>query len=442
MTFATLCNPDFLSACGRPARLLTLASACLLAAFLPAKAASDTSIGKPSGSMRELSVTATTPGTDRQLSPDTPLLVTVSLDSQQLKLYRGDQLITQSNISSGKSGHATPRGIYSVLEKKRFHRSNIYSNAPMPFMQRLTWSGIALHASNHVPSWPASHGCIRMPGGFAEELFGLTARGMHVVIADEAVKPRFIHHPSLFQPNRSDAVIASLRETIDISQASPVEGTGDEEQSATIEPPEPLRIYVTRITRREITRHLQIALNELGHDAGEVDGLYGRSTAAAVISFQKANDLAPTGMLSDELLDAVYAKSTLEPPARTILYVRRGHEPLFEAPVELSEPEKPLGTHLFVASPMAGQSRSLEWYAVSPQSRIPRSVQRDHELALDEPGQKIATDPATALDRLEMDAVTRARIASLIVPGSSFAISDNGWGTETGKGTDFIVQIH
>ncbi len=121
-----------------------------------------------------------------------PLHVVVSLQDQYLKVYRGRELVTQSNISSGKAGNDTPTGVFSVLQKNRHHRSNIYSNAPMPFMQRLTWSGIALHASNHVPDHPASHGCIRLPHKFAGELFRLDTRGMHVVIEKNPQIPHSI----------------------------------------------------------------------------------------------------------------------------------------------------------------------------------------------------------------------------------------------------------
>ncbi len=128
------------------------------------------------------------------------LQIIVSKDTQSLAVYDGDKVIATSKVSTGKEGHDTPTGIFSILEKQKFHRSNIYSNAPMPWMQRLTWSGIALHESDSVPRRPASHGCVRLPGAFARELYGMTERGVHVIIADAAVEPRVISHPDLFQP--------------------------------------------------------------------------------------------------------------------------------------------------------------------------------------------------------------------------------------------------
>jgi lipoprotein-anchoring transpeptidase ErfK/SrfK len=124
----------------------------------------------------------------------------VSKDTQTLVVYDGDQVVTTSNISSGKRGHTTPSGIFSILEKRKTHFSNLYDSAPMPWMQRITWSGVALHESHHVPRYPASHGCVRMPRAFAKELFSMTKRGFHVVITDREVAPHAVVDADLFMP--------------------------------------------------------------------------------------------------------------------------------------------------------------------------------------------------------------------------------------------------
>ncbi|MCF3643264.1 L,D-transpeptidase family protein, partial [Rhizobium sp. TRM95111] len=134
-----------------------------------------------------------------------PLQIIVSKDLQSLKVYDGDTIVATSNVSTGKAGHSTPTGIFSILEKKRTHFSNLYDSAPMPFMQRLTWSGIALHASNSVPAYPASHGCVRLPNDFARTLYGLTRRGGHVLISDREVTPARIGHPLLFRPKAAES---------------------------------------------------------------------------------------------------------------------------------------------------------------------------------------------------------------------------------------------
>lgn len=117
-----------------------------------------------------------------------PVLIVVNIGLQQLYVYRGDRLVGAATVSTGKAGNDTPVGTFEILQKKEMHRSNLYDDAPMPFMQRLTWDGIAIHAGAN-PGYPASHGCVRVPGAFAKKLFGITALGAKVVISDYAVTP-------------------------------------------------------------------------------------------------------------------------------------------------------------------------------------------------------------------------------------------------------------
>ena len=114
-------------------------------------------------------------------TPRGPLLAVISIARQRLHLYDGKGLVAQSLVSTGMMGYGTPTGVFSVLQKRRYHESNIYSGAPMPFMQRLTWSGIALHAGV-LPGFPASHGCIRLPAKFASKLYQVTGVGTPVLI--------------------------------------------------------------------------------------------------------------------------------------------------------------------------------------------------------------------------------------------------------------------
>jgi len=128
-----------------------------------------------------------------------PMTLIVSLSAQKVDIYRGTTLITTSAVSTGMPGHATKAGVFTILEKKRHHHSNIYSGAPMPWMNRITWSGTALHAGI-VPGYPASHGCIRLPYSFAPKMFKITTVGEHVVVAKGRPTPEMIEHPALFQP--------------------------------------------------------------------------------------------------------------------------------------------------------------------------------------------------------------------------------------------------
>ena len=134
-----------------------------------------------------------------EAAPDGPVLMVVNLATQRALLFRNGVPIGASTISSGKPGHETPTGVFTVLEKKREHYSKTYNNAPMPNMQRLTWKGIALHAGN-LPGYPASHGCIRLPMQFSSLLFGATRLGMTVIITSLPVEPRQSAAPDIAAP--------------------------------------------------------------------------------------------------------------------------------------------------------------------------------------------------------------------------------------------------
>src|SRR6185437_1848345 len=128
-----------------------------------------------------------------------PLTLVISLKDQEMDVYRGATLVTTTKVSTGTPIYPTKAGIFSILEKQRYHHSNMYSAAPMPWMQRLTWSGTALHGGI-VPGYPASHGCIRLPFSFAPKLFEVTTGGENVVVAYDPTKPRFVEHSVLFEP--------------------------------------------------------------------------------------------------------------------------------------------------------------------------------------------------------------------------------------------------
>jgi hypothetical protein len=125
-----------------------------------------------------------------------PLLAVVAISGQRITLHDAHGSVSSAPISTGRPGHGTPTGIFSVLQKARWHTSNIYSGAPMPYMQRLTWSGIALHAG-HLPGYPASHGCIRLPESYAANLFATTRIGARVVVSPSDTEPYAVDHPLL-----------------------------------------------------------------------------------------------------------------------------------------------------------------------------------------------------------------------------------------------------
>ena len=134
-----------------------------------------------------------------QIAPAGPIVLVISLDEQRAYVYRNGIAIGVSTISSGKEGKETPAGVFTILQKNKDHRSNLYNNAPMPYMQRLTWDGIALHGGN-LPGYPASHGCVRLPQAFAEKLFAVTQRGDTVVVANAKASPASVVHPAVLAP--------------------------------------------------------------------------------------------------------------------------------------------------------------------------------------------------------------------------------------------------
>ena len=158
----------------------------------PSSHTKGTPTGKPKGPLK--------PGEywwNPKISPAGPVVLLVSIPLQTMHVYRNGILVGRTSISSGTKGHNTPTGVFTILEKKQTHRSKKYDNAPMPNMQRLTWSGIAMHSGN-LPGYPASHGCIRMPYDFSTLLFGITGSGGTVVIGDDVkAQPHFAANPGV-----------------------------------------------------------------------------------------------------------------------------------------------------------------------------------------------------------------------------------------------------
>lgn len=366
------------------------------------------------------------------LAKDAPLQIVVSLKEQYLKVYQAGEVVAQSKISSGKRGHVTPTGIFSVLHKRRYHRSNIYSGAPMPYMQRLTWSGIALHASNSVPRYPASHGCVRLPNRFARQLFSMNTNGAHVVIEYEPGVPTKVHSPHLPQPQKFWTPDAEndpwVNAHIASSNAGFVLGRTDL----------PVRILFTRRTYKEDLFEVQRLLNKLNYDAGVVDGIMGPATWRAIAGFQTDNAMEATGKIDSDLLESLYEQAMETRPANGVVHVRQHQATIFTAPIEIEQPELPIGSHLLLATEATEQNGELEWMHMALNDRIHRKITPSASEKLDT---STAHRPLEkALSRLKMKPRVVRQIARLIGEGASISISDNGLSMETGEtGTDFIV---
>ena len=331
--------------------------------------------------------------------PKGPLQIIISIEDQRISLYDNGKLIARSSVSTGVPSHPTPLGIFTVISKQRWHRSNIYSDAPMPYMQRITWSGIALHAGV-LPGYPASHGCIRLTDSFATQLWHFTKRGTRVIIARDDVRPFEIRNPHLFVS----------RSTVSGSPESQVAAAaaGSITAAATYTP----------------------LISDVG--AQEATSLSVPKSHAGGAALQKASPIS------------VFVSRKLGK-----LLVRQDFTPLFDVPVKIQNPEEPLGTHLFTAMASQNEGPAIRWTVVSmPEgfSRSPGARQKSHKERM-EP--TIATAPAVpptdksnaALNRIEIPQDAFERISDLITPGSSLIVSDRGMSDETGSDTDFIVEM-
>src|SRR5882762_7557989 len=180
-----------------------LAMAALMAALAALVATGDHASARGGRSDRAVEVI-------EQRTAGEPVMAIVSLSSQRITVYDAKGWILRAPVSSSQKGRETPAGIFSVIQKEEEHYSNLYDDAYMPHMQRITWSGIALHGGV-LPGRPASHGCVRMPYDFAARLFDATAMGIRVIVAPSDVAPVEIAHPVLFQPKPGSVALVAAR---------------------------------------------------------------------------------------------------------------------------------------------------------------------------------------------------------------------------------------
>jgi hypothetical protein len=235
--------------------------------------------------------------------PGAPILAIVSLGDQRVSIYDGDgRRILQAPVSTGQTGLETPAGIYSVVQKKEVHQSNVYEDGNMPFMQRITWTGIALHAGV-LPGYPASHGCVRMPHAFAQHLFGLTDIGLRVIILRDDVAPTEIEHPALFKPDprRTELALA----TPPVSDRPPAVRLG-------VTPADVARIPGS-------ARQLQILKSIAEVKVAEAGAATKKATEARQVAARKAAEAAPAARaLRMAEANAAKAEEILKGAERTL----------------------------------------------------------------------------------------------------------------------------
>jgi L,D-transpeptidase-like protein len=334
--------------------------------------------------------------------PQGPLHIIVSIAKQQVTVYANGTLVGRAPVSTGMPDHPTPMGIFTVISKSRWHVSNIYSGAPMPYMQRITWSGIALHAGK-LPGYPASHGCIRLPEHFAARLWGLSKTGARVIVARDEVAPVAIAHPRLPVPPKpqnkpADAMVA----------AAPSE-------------------------KIELVANAEIA-GKVGDGMKEIGAIKPAPPEDIVQAMPRPQRQGPVQVFVSRKQGKVF--------------VRQDFKPIFEAPVTIAEPDRPLGTHVFTAMRIQEDGAAMQWTAMTIPSGYARARDREGKRGTKlsrakqeafAPELAAAPTAVAALDRIEMPQAAIDRIAGLLAVGSALIVSDNPLSDETGIGTDFIV---
>jgi hypothetical protein len=323
-----------------------------------------------------------------------PFQIVVEITKQQVALYGQDGFIVRAGISTGMPGHPTPLGVFTVISKAKWHQSNIYSGAPMPFMQRITWSGIAMHAGPR-PGYPASHGCIRLPEDFAIRLFHTTKVGARVIVTREPAAPVEIAHPKLFVPTKpAEKTLAFAAETT--KAVSGADAPGAARPAAA--------------TTTDVTSIMAVPPLEQKPASGPPRAI------SVFVSLKQSR-----------------------------VFVRQGFEALFDLPVTIAAPERPLGTHVFTAMSLKDDGKAMRWTAVSIASgyrhRVSHADKRHHgrKTAEADDAQPAASTAAEALDRITLPGEAIERISALLLPGSSLIVSDNALSDETDADTDFIV---
>jgi hypothetical protein len=359
--------------------------------------------------------------------PSGPLTIVVSIGSQHVSLYADGAFVGRGPVSTGMHGHPTPVGIFTVIQKDRYHRSNIYSAAPMPFMQRITWSGVAIH-QGVLPGYPASHGCIRTSADFAVRLWGITKLGARVIVARSDPAPAAIANPHLFAPRSDPApdpkpepAVASAPAATRVVLPAADRGLADPDDfdnPGDIRGSEPIRASVA-----ESADPPAINVAKAAADAG-----------------MQAEAARKPGAVS-----AFVSRKTGR------LYVRQNYQPLFDVPVEIRDPERPLGTHVFTALEPDKDGKSMRWSVVTIPGEAPIRAEhqarhggrksrqeREPEVFEDRP----SSSAGEALNRIEMPQEAIERVSELLTPGSSLIVSDRPMSDETGRDTDFIILTH
>ena len=401
---------------------------------------------------------ATAPRTAGEL-----LMAIVSIKTQHVTLYDAEGWVLRAPVSTGVKGRETPAGVFAVVERKEDHRSNMYDDAHMPHLQRITWNGVALHGGP-LPGYAASHGCVRLPFGFAQRLFDKTRIGMRVIISPNDAAPVDIAHAALIQPKAEAIAAAPERaQTLAREQAEAAKAADAAKKAASAAPREAnaAAAALRNATSAKTRADAELAAAEKALAAATADETKTRAEERkakaekaasdaktkfdeATATAQAKKDAAASAKESIKTAEArkaasakaaLDAKLALEPVSIYIsratqkIYVRRNtHKPApdgggevfdsFEAPIVVRNGGRPIGTHIFTA--VAKNDAGLRWTAVS----------------IDE-----ADGATAALDRITIPQEVLDRIGPTALPRSSIIVSDEALTAETNYRTEFVAVL-
>jgi lipoprotein-anchoring transpeptidase ErfK/SrfK len=421
--------------------------------------------------------------------PKWPMQIFISINQQKLHLYSNGAEVAETLVATGVPQHPTPLGAFSIVQKQLLHHSNIYSGAPMPYMERITWSGVALHEGVNL-GHPASHGCIRMSHDFAVRLYAVSKLGAEVFITNAELAPQEFADPHLFvhkDPTPPVPVLAAASVTLPWALAQDSRTATDAAVVETVHDSAPA---VDTSSAKDSARDDEpVADNATAADTARDDKPIAEQAAAADTAndAKVAAEASSQRVIGDPLLPASAPKwpasevpmpvrsATANPeaapkPAPPIaavthlsklpiaifvsrktgkIYVRQDFEPVFSAPITVEQPDQPLGTFVFTALEYLPDRSGFVWNVVSmpgerakpkPVGKFPLRTRRD-DIAVKDVDVPPPESPAEALARIEIPQDSIDRISQMIVPGSSLILSDQGLGDETGEGTNFVVVM-
>jgi hypothetical protein len=393
-----------------------------------------------------------------------PIMAIVSLKSQRVTFYDADGWILRAPVSTGITGRETPAGVFALLEKDKDHHSSLYDDAWMPNMQRITWNGIALHGGP-LPGYAASHGCVRMPYGFAKKLFDKTQIGMRVIISPGDAEPVEFSHPALFVPNAEAVAAAPAKaETLAREAEEAAKAAAEAKKAAATATREAASFpaLLRKLQGLKTRADAELAHTDKALAAAKTDDAKARAEDIKQKADAKAADLgtqldtaktdakskldavaaakdaakAAETRKADAAKAASEAKLALEPASIFIsratqkLYVRRNthkawpdggevFDASIEVPVTIRDPDKPIGTHVFTA--VARNDSGLRWTAVTIDN---------------------GDDARDALDRITIPQEVLDRIAPTASPRTSIIISDEPLSSETNYRTEFVAVLN